>query len=164
MLFRFDILKTDTFSVQWFSRKWQSWMKLSHGMRFPTMWYLRPAKPQISLHIRAVISEPLLVACIFYDSLTTDWTTFGDSKLKRRLHRLVWVYTCQNTTLLEITWHGSNYFVSDSLKMFNYLPPTVVCWQHLQAVWNQIGPGLIWIQTVWHSDGIPERHFSEKLI
>ena len=29
-------------------------------------------------------------------------------KLKRRLHRLLWVYTCQNATLLEITCHGSN--------------------------------------------------------
>ena len=29
-------------------------------MRFPTMWYKRPAKPQISLRIRAVCSEPLL--------------------------------------------------------------------------------------------------------
>ena len=27
---------------------------MSHGMRFPTMWYVRPAKPQISLRIRAV--------------------------------------------------------------------------------------------------------------
>ena len=26
---------------------------MSHGMRFPTMWYVRPAKPQISLRIRA---------------------------------------------------------------------------------------------------------------
>ena len=36
-------------------------------LRFPTMWYMRPAKPQISLHIRAVRSEPFLVALIFYD-------------------------------------------------------------------------------------------------
>ena len=28
--------------------------KLSQCMRFPTMWYVRPAKPQISLSIRAV--------------------------------------------------------------------------------------------------------------
>ena len=35
---------------------------LSRDMRFPTMWYVRPAKPQISLRIRAVWSEPLLVA------------------------------------------------------------------------------------------------------
>ena len=27
---------------------------MRHGMRFPTMWYVRPAKPQISLCIRAV--------------------------------------------------------------------------------------------------------------
>ena len=46
---------------------------------------------------------------------------------------------------------------------FNSLPPSVVCWYLLQTVWNQIRPdktsGLIWIQTVWHSDGIPERIF-----
>ena len=36
----------------------------SRGMRFPTMWYVRPAKPQISLRICAVWSEPLLVAWI----------------------------------------------------------------------------------------------------
>ena len=28
--------------------------ELSRDMRFPTMWYVRPAKPQISLPIRAV--------------------------------------------------------------------------------------------------------------
>ena len=36
--------------------------KMSRDMRFPTMWYVRQAKPQISLHIGAVWSEPLLVA------------------------------------------------------------------------------------------------------
>ena len=36
------------------------------------------------------------------------WTSFGASKLKRRLHGLVWVYTRQNATLLEITCHSSN--------------------------------------------------------
>ena len=40
---------------------------MSQCMRFPTMWYARPAKPQISLRIRAVWTEPLLVARIFYD-------------------------------------------------------------------------------------------------
>ena len=29
-------------------------INMSCGMRFPTMWYVRPAKPQISLHICAV--------------------------------------------------------------------------------------------------------------
>ena len=39
---------------------------LSHDTRFPTMWYVWPAKPQISLPICAVWSEPLLVTWIFY--------------------------------------------------------------------------------------------------
>ena len=79
----------------------------SRNMRFPTMWYVRPAKPRISLRIRTVWSEPLLVAWIFYEFKSTDRTSFGVSKLKTRLHRLVWVYTYQNATLLEITCHGS---------------------------------------------------------
>ena len=37
-------------------------LNLSHGMEFPTMWFVRPAKPQISLRIRTVSSMPLLVA------------------------------------------------------------------------------------------------------
>ena len=82
-------------------------LHVSRDMRFPTMWYVRSAKSQISLRIRAVWSEPLLVACIFYECWATDWTLFGVSKLKMRMHRLVWVYTCQNATLLEITCHGS---------------------------------------------------------
>ena len=48
-------------------------------MRFLTMWYVRPAKPQISLRIRAVWSESFLVAWVF----NTDWTPFGVSKLKK---------------------------------------------------------------------------------
>ena len=81
--------------------------KMSHCMGFPTMWYVRPARPQISLRIWAVWSEPLLVPWIFYDCWATDRTSFGVSKLKRRLQRFVWVYSCQNATLMEITCHGS---------------------------------------------------------
>ena len=77
-------------------------------MRFPTIWYVWPAKPQISLRICAVWSEPLLVARISYECSATDWTPFEISKPKRMLHRLVWVCTCQNATLLGITCHGSN--------------------------------------------------------
>ena len=78
---------------------------LSQCIRFQTMWYARPAKPQISVCIRTVWSEPLLDARISYECWATDWTLFGVSKLKRWLHRLVWVYTCQNATLSEITCH-----------------------------------------------------------
>ena len=81
---------------------------MSHNMRFPTMWYLRPLKTQISLHIRAYWSESLLGSWIVYDSKATDRTSFEVSMLKRRLHRIAWVYTCQNATLLETTCRGSN--------------------------------------------------------
>ena len=39
--------------------------------------------------------------------MCADWTPFGISQLKRRLHRRVWVYNCQNATLLEFTCCGS---------------------------------------------------------
>ena len=58
---------------------------LSRDRRFPKMWYVWSAKPQISLRVRAVWSEPLLVAWIFYDCLATERTSFPISKLKRRL-------------------------------------------------------------------------------
>ena len=90
---------------------------MSRDMRFPTMWYVGPAKPQTSLHIRAVWSEPLLVAWIFYDSSATDQTSFGVSQLKRWLHSLVWVYTCQSATLLEITYHGSYIQMGESSNL-----------------------------------------------
>ena len=44
---------------------------------------------------------------MFYDSYPTDRTSFGVSKLKRRLHRFVLVYSCQNATLLEISCRSS---------------------------------------------------------
>ena len=58
-------------------------IKLSHGTWFPTMWYVRLAKPQISLCIRTVWSEPLLAACLFYEFQATDRISFGVPKLKR---------------------------------------------------------------------------------
>ena len=76
------------------SRLWKKTATMSRDIRFPTMWYVRPAKTQISLRIHTVWSEPLLVAWIFYACYATDWTSFGVSKLKRRLHRLVKMTHC----------------------------------------------------------------------
>ena len=77
---------------------------LSLDMRFPTMWYVRPAKAQTSLRVRADWSEPLLVAWIFYEYWTTDRTSFGVSKLKRMLHRLVWVIVGNHMSRLICVW------------------------------------------------------------
>ena len=47
------------------------------------------------------------------------------------------------------------------LTLFPLVATFVVCWWPLETVWTQIRPdkmsGLIWIQTVWHFDGIPEK-------
>ena len=97
--------------------------RVSKCMKFPSMWYVRPAKPQISLRIRAVWSEHLLVAWVFYECYATDWTPFGVSKLKRRLQRLLRVYTCQNVKFLEISCCGSGFFHSmmSQLTRLRYL-------------------------------------------
>ena len=59
---------------------------LSRDMRYPKMLFVRPAKPRITrLNILWLLSY---------------W-----------LQRLVWVYTCQNAALLEITFCGSFFFV-----------------------------------------------------
>ena len=63
---------------------------------------LRPACAYASL-IRA-FARSLNILWIF----ATDRTSFGISMTKRRLHRLVWVYTCRNVTLLGITCRISN--------------------------------------------------------
>ena len=55
-------------------------------MRFPTMCYVRPAKPLVKL-----LTE----------------LQFAVSELKRRPQRLVRVYTCQTVKLLEISCGGS---------------------------------------------------------
>ena len=60
------------------------------------MWYVQPAKVQTSLCIRLSLE---------------DSKTGGTSRLKRRLHRLLSVYTCQNATLLEIFWNNNEYAV-----------------------------------------------------
>ena len=52
---------------------------MSHNMRFPTRWYVWPAKAQTSLRIHTVRSEPLLVAWIFYEYWATDRISFGVS-------------------------------------------------------------------------------------
>ena len=59
----------DLCTLTYFAHNQQRWKytNMSKCMRFPTMWNVRPAKPQISLRIRAVWSEPLLVTWVFYD-------------------------------------------------------------------------------------------------
>ena len=69
-------------------------------------------------------------------------------------------------------WHTPKLFISLVLKfekvhltLYPLVVNFIVRWYPLQTVWTQIRPdktsGLIWIQTVWHSDGISERFFEK---
>ena len=76
------------------------WNQMSHDMIFPTMWYVLSAKAQTAFARRLNILW-----------LISHWPNIiWSSKLKMGMHRLVWVYTCQNATLLKITCRGSNAF------------------------------------------------------
>ena len=69
-----NMIKTMTFvsaAGYWKRRNLVTWKPifrhLNRDMRFPNMWFVRPAMAQTSLHIRAVWSEPLQVAWVFYE-------------------------------------------------------------------------------------------------
>ena len=127
-------------------------------MGFPTMWYVRPAKPQISLRIRAVWSEPLLVAWIFYECQATDWTSFVVSQLKMRLHRPVWDYTCQNATLLEITCRGSNVYSKPNERAYSIATGAVYTDNFANSLDQDLDPNCL---TLWQYS---YKNFSKKLI
>ena len=89
---------------------------MSRDMGFPTMWYVQPTKPLISLRICADWPEPLLVGWTFYECWATDRTSFGVSKLKRTLHKLV------KSTLVKMPHCWKSHFAAQL-----WLYPTKVC-------------------------------------
>ena len=70
---------------------------MSHNMRFPTMWYVRQAACAYAQ------SDQSLCYSLEY---SMDGKLLNEqhlvSILKRRVHRLICAYSCQNATLLEI--------------------------------------------------------------
>ena len=116
---------------------------MSRDMKFSTMSCVQPAKPQISLRIQAVWSELLLVALIFYEWYSTYWISFEVSKHYRRLHRIVWVYTCQTATLVEIKCHDSYVVkcVSTSAVITASVKPGI-----------EIVHGILFEHTLWPGD------------
>ena len=54
MLFTSNKIRFSSVKVHLYLYELMKADKLSQPMRFPTMWYVRPPKPQISLRIRAV--------------------------------------------------------------------------------------------------------------
>ena len=62
-----------------------------------------------------------------------------------------------NLGLVGLIWH---------LTLPLLVATFAICWQPLQVVWTQIRTDimsvLIWIQTVWHSDSVPEKKWFWK--
>ena len=87
--------------------------KMSRNMKFPTHCCMCQETSKGSdqpAHMRSLIrafASHLNILWVLLKLLTEHHDLIGVSKLKRRLHRLVWVYTRLNATLLEITCHGS---------------------------------------------------------
>ena len=116
-----------------------------------------PLKNQASIQCWAIISPPakrnLTLLVIFWSSL--PWSTKNKTKKTSELDPLwqkFWIPT----------WFIWYMFasVTDTREGINSSYASAVCWSYLQTVWTQIRTnkmwGLIRIQTVWHSDSIPE--------
>ena len=86
---------------------WKSWIEPWHEISNNMVCVTSKASDQLAHMgslIRAFASRLSIIWVLNY-WLNIIWNFV--TKSKRRLHRLVWVYTCQNATLLEITCHGS---------------------------------------------------------
>ena len=83
-----------------------SWNYMSLGMRFPTILCATSKGSDQPAHMRNLIRA--FASCLHILWVLSYWLNIiGTSKLKRRLHRFVWAYTCKNVTLLKITCNGS---------------------------------------------------------
>ena len=72
---------------------------MSRGQAISTISHMHPAKPQISLRIRAVWSESLLTALRYFGSWAIHRTYSFDSDQTAQMDRLIWIFPWR-------TWKG----------------------------------------------------------
>ena len=93
--------------------------------------------------IEAPLSWKLKLSLI--SKFTNDSTYHKIYAIKRRLHRLIRVYTCQNATLLEITCRGliinlfkSKFDICDDVGITSSLAPFdyVLCTKVIEVFYN----------------------------
>ena len=67
----------------------------------------------------------------------------------------------KNSRWQKQAWKGQSLWFRYTLPVYRVCQESSA--DNLQTVWAQIGPnimsGLVWIQSIWHSDGIPKRSF-----
>ena len=83
---------------------------MSRLMIKQTKWHVRPVKTQISLGIRPVWSESLLLTLWKLGSLACHWAHSVDSDQTVRMPRLIWVFAGRTVILLVLLWGGSYVF------------------------------------------------------
>ena len=74
---------------------------LRQCMRFPTMWYVQPAKPLLVVEYSTIVKLLTELHLEFLSLKDAAEVSLKDAA------EAVQVYTCQNATLLEITCTGS---------------------------------------------------------
>ena len=95
---------------------WLKWVNIQPKPGTNTKWAaswqnqqnVHPAKSQISLGICPVWSESSLFAGRKLGSLATHWAQSEDSDLTGWMPRLIWVFAGRTSTLLVLSWGGSN--------------------------------------------------------
>ena len=118
---------------------------------------------------RGIISFSIWIHYVDETSVDPDhWVSLEDTRwsgslLDSKEQKEFWKKIRHTVHLLG--WITVDFLITQQKPILT-LPTSVVCWCPLQTVWTQIGPyitsGLIWIQNVWHSDGIPERIFRKR--
>ena len=91
--------------------------------------FMRLAKALLRLRTCAGWSDALLVAHTTFLEISCRGS-FGIFKLKRRLYRLICLYTCQNATLLEVTCRGSYIFLASKYSCYRVLGAPALIWMH----------------------------------
>ena len=90
-------------------------------MTKPTKWHVRPAKTQISLGIRPVLSESSLPAWRKLGSLATHWAHSEDSDQTGRMPRLIGVFAGCTCHFVGFVTRRLKYIFGDDIKyLINY--------------------------------------------
>ena len=157
---KIEVATSNSLGGDAFTRKYIIWSlnltlgSWSHEMSLSTFYIMWPMHLQSLKLLRQTVSEKIQLQEMWQMDRQTDWrwTDFG----MKLIHPIFLTKEQYN----EASWR----FETNFYDVFCFLPFTfnqdilTHCLQiTLQTDWTQIRPDKIWIQSVWHSDGIPQR-------
>ena len=112
----------------------------------PTKWHVHPAKTQISLGFRPVLSESSVSTWRKLESLATHWAHKKDSDQTGRMPRLIWVFAGRIVILLVLSRGGSN---ANSCQILRILCLWLSRLDHVGCLGIQ-KPFVEWFGYMWH--------------